>query len=417
MSRRRQPHRIPPPISYGSESLDAEIVLHEESGELAILLWKTLRSVRLWCELQPHERPDAFGEQAHDLRLRRLASLDEDADLKDTLETAASLLAGEDAHVAAVVTACRLLAAWAERRGSLGTALEFTQAAALLSPGDAELVLSVGKLAHARGELPRAESWYRQAIGVGRRTHEWISLSDAYLGIGRTFLECGNLPAARQALVRGMRAATRHSLWQERALLAHEYVHYAIAAGRPADVVKAGRAALEAYGTNRAGLNRLAADLGVYWVRAGHAAPGAGVLAALDEGTLEPETRLAVAGASGRAAAMEGNAAGFQNAWRQTRSLLERNEIAAASAAAWIDLARGALLLDDRKQALEAGEAASRAAELQGRAHLRDQAGAVLRAARGEEALPRDAAARGVKEIRSLAGALEAAIASTAVAA
>lgn len=417
MSRRRQPHRIPPPISYGSESLDAEIVLHEESGELALLLWKTLRSVRLWCELPADQRPQVFGAEAYDLRLRRLATLDADTDLEDTLETAASLLKGEDAHVAAVVTACRLLGAWAERRGSLGTALEFTQAAALLSPGDAELVLSVATLARARGELARAESWYRQAIAVGRRTHDWISLSGAYLGIGRTFLDGGNLPAARQALVRGIRAATRHSLWQERALLAHEYVRYAIAAGRPADVMKAGRAALEAYTADSAGVHQLAADLGAYWVRSGHPAPGRGVLAALSTTALDPESQLEVAGALALAAAAEGDAAGYESAANRVRSLLSGSAPARASAGAWMDLARGALLLDDRALAVEAAEAAQRAAELRGGPELRGSAGVVLRAARGEMELPREPAIRGVKEIRALAGALEAAVASSALAA
>lgn len=417
MSRRRQPHRIPPPISYGSETLDAEIVLHEEQGELALLLWKTLRSVRLWCELNADERPTAFGEGALDVRMRRLAALDVSEDLRETLETAASILDGEDAHVEAVVTACRLLADWAERRGSLGTALEFMQAAALLAPMDADLVLAVGNLARERGELPRAESWYRQAISVGRRTHDWISMCGAYLGIARTLLDTANLPAARIALIRGIRAATRHSLWAERALLSHEYVRLAIASGRPAEVAKAGRLALEASGPDQPGLARLAAELGVHWVRSGHTEVGSSLLRSVDVEALPPVERLAVAAALGRAAGEAGDGDAFKAAWREAGELLRDPDVAAASTLSQADLARGALAVGDTKVATAAAEGARAAAESSGRSALREQAEEVLQAARGEGTLSAAAAPRGVREIRSLAGALQDAIAGTAAAA
>ena len=417
MSRRRQPHRIPPPISYGSENLDAEIVLHEEEGELALLLWKTIRAVRLWCELDAEERPHAFGANALQVRMRRLAALDASEDLRETLETAASILDGEDAHVEAVVTACRLLADWSRRRGSLGTALEFMQAAAFLAPTDADLVLAVGNLARARGELPRAESWYRQAISMGRRTHDWISMSGAYLGIARTLLDSASLPAARVALIRGMRAATRHSLWTERALLAHEYVRLAIASGRSAEVAKAGRTALEACGSDQAAIARLAAELGVYWVRSGHAEVGASLLHSLDRDSLDPAERLAVAAALGRASAEEGDQGGFDAAWRQAGELLREAEVATASVEPQVDLARGALLLGDRERAIEAAEGARRAAESLGRPAPREQAEEVLQAARGGTPLPARAPARGIREIRSLVAALQDARASTAAAA
>ena len=72
MSRRRQPHRIPPPISHGPEMLDSEIVLHELPDDVGLLLWKTVRSLRLWSDADADQRTGLFADDAHDLRLEQL---------------------------------------------------------------------------------------------------------------------------------------------------------------------------------------------------------------------------------------------------------------------------------------------------------------------------------------------------------
>ena len=417
MSRRRQPHRIPPPISHGSETLDAEVILHEIPDEVGVYLWKTVRSVRLWGELPADQRHAAFDGDAYSNRLARLRALPIDQDLRESLETAAVVLRGDAIHLEAVVTACRLVASWADDRGALGTALEFTTAAALLMPTDAELVHTVAWLARRRGEFARAESWYRQAIAVARRTHDWISLAGSYLGLGATFLQRGSHSAARQTLVRGIRAATRHSLWEERALLSHELARVAMRTERPAEAVRSGRAAFEAYGPGHPRLPQLAADLGIYWVRSGHFAEGRQVLSVMDPAEVELAQRLARAAAIARASAAVGDTRSFETAWKEAEPLLESHTTNFESALACLDLARAAAAAGEEQRMRTAAERASRAAEVRGDAALRAEADDLLR---GPAGVPTDATGemkKATRELRRLSDDLAAAFSSSAEAA
>lgn len=417
MSRRRQPHRIPPPISHGSETLDSEIILHELPDDLGLLLWKTVRSIRLWAELPPERRSAAFTGRAHADRLDAIAALAIDPDLRESMETAASVLSGRDLHLEAVVTACRLIASWADQRAALGTALEFTQAAAMLMPTDAELVHTVAWLARRRGEFARAESWYRQAIAVARRTHDWISLAGSYLGLGATFLQRGSHSAARLTLVRGVRAATRHSLWEERALLSHELARVAMTTDRPAEAVRSGRAALEAYGAAHPRLPALAADLGVYWVRAGHYEEGGRVLFAMDPAPLDPPERLARASALALASASAGDVVAFDAAWREADELLRSPSLGRETAIAWLDLARAAAAVGDAERARTAVERASRSAEVRGETALRGEADDLLRRLSEESAPLALEVRKAPRELRRLAEDLSSAFTSSAEAA
>ncbi len=417
MSRRRQPHRIPPPISHGSETLDAEVILHEIPDEVGLHLWKTVRSVRLWGELPAEDRPAAFDGDAYTNRIVRLRALPIDQDLRESLETAATVLRGDSVHIEAVVTACRLLASWADDQGALGTALEFTTAAALLMPTDAELVHTVAWLARRRGEYARAESWYRQAIAVSRRTHDWISLAGSYLGLGATFLQRGSHSAARQTLVRGIRAATRHSLWEERALLSHELARVAMRSERPAEAVRSGRAAFEAFGSGHPRLPQLAADLGIYWVRSGHFAEGRQVLDAIDPAELGPDQRLGRAAAVARASAALGDTRSFEAAWKEAEPLLEAQAANRDSALACLDLARAAGAAGEEQRMRSAAERASRAAEVRGDARLRGEADDLLRGSGDRPPVVNEAEKKGTRELRRLAEDLAAAFTSSAEAA
>jgi tetratricopeptide (TPR) repeat protein len=415
MSRRRQPHRIPPPISHGAETLDAEIVLHEFPDEVGLQLWRTVRAVRLWGDLPPAQRPHAFTPDAYDDRVERLRELPIDPDLRESLETAVGVVKGEDVHLEGVVTACRLIASWAESRGALGTALEFTQVAALLMPGDAELVHAVAQVARRREEFARAESWYRQAIAVSRRSHDWISLAGSYLGLGSTFLYRGNHAAARQTLVRGIRAAARHSLWEERALLSHEMARLAMRTERPAEAVRSGRAAFEAYGRGHANLPHLASELGVHWVRAGFPTDGRRVLLAIDPRQLEPTQRLDRSAALARAAGVEGDPAALDAFWREAEEALQ-GASGAEAARAWIDLAIGALAAGDSQRARSAVERARREGEVTANPTLIQEVDVLERLA-GSDTPPPQSRRKTPRELRSLANELVTAFSSSAEAA
>lgn len=410
MSRRRQPHRIPPPISHGPELIDSEIVLHELPDDVGLLLWKTVRSLRLWSEAAADERTELFTADAYDLRLRRLRQLDFDADLKESMESAAAILNGPHVPLEAVATSARLIASWAAKQGHTGTALEFTQAAAFLFPKDAELILSVATYARTHGELARAESWYRQAIVIARRTQDWISLANAYLGLGRTLLERGNYATARVMLIRGVRAATRHSLWEERAQIAHQIARLAARTERPAEVVRSARIVLEAYDGDDPRLHQLALELGVYWVRSGYTRDARRLLLALSRATLSRKERLERAAALARAHAALRDVAGFEATWADAELILNDTSASRHPVAVLTDLVHAAAESGHEERLHAAIERLSRVAELRGDPHLRAQAEQLARAARGEEPFPTAPARKRVREVHALVDELVAAL-------
>jgi tetratricopeptide (TPR) repeat protein len=383
------------------ESVDGAAVVEEFPDDLGLQLWKSVRAVRLWGELPPAERAGAFERDAYELRLQRLGSLDVDPQVRESMETAATVLMGEPVHVEAVVTACRHLASWAEGRNALGTALEFTQAAALLIPGDAELIHAVARVAVRRGELPRAESWYRQAIAVGRRTHDWISLAGAYLGLGTTFMRRRSYASARQTLIRGLRAAERHSLREERALLAHQLTLLALQTDRGPEAVRFGRTALEAYGSGHARLPVLALDLARHWVSAGYLPEAREVLAGIPEAGLGEEERRLRSAALARAAAAMGDSAAYEIAAAATRAL----DGSADATDALLDLAHAAAMAGEFPRAKELAAVLLRQAEAHGDSSLRSEAEGLLQAAAGG-ALIGEQVRRTPREVRRLASDL-----------
>src|SRR5688572_1629822 len=92
MSRRKQPQRLPPPITQGEEPIESVVILSELPGELAVLLWKTVRAVRIWTEVGESDRARSFEAAAHSGRLELLRRTQGPDELREALEKAASVL-------------------------------------------------------------------------------------------------------------------------------------------------------------------------------------------------------------------------------------------------------------------------------------------------------------------------------------
>lgn len=360
-SRRQQPQRIPPPITYGEDALDAGIVLEELSGDLALALWKTVRTVYLWAALPPDERGEAFAPEAFGRRMEVLRQEAVPPEIRPALEAAARVLDPSTASPEEASGACREVAEWAKARGATGTALEFLQAAALALPLDASLAHAVARLARRRAEFARAETWYRQAIFLARRTRDRDSLARSYCGLGTTFMHRGAYPAARQALLRGLRAAQRYSLHDLATAISHDLAVVAIRTDRGADVVKHARAALEGYGSAHPRLPALAHDVAVFWMNRGYFAAVLPVFQAIPDGFGDAGDRLTLAASTARAAGGVGDRALHAERWDEALALLEDAGAAERSATALVELARGAEALGEWEKA---ESAAGRAFEL-----------------------------------------------------
>lgn len=414
---RRQPQRAPPPLTYGAEILDGEATLWELTGDLALFLWKTSRTVRLWSELGPEERTEAFTEGAYAERLTQLRGLRLEPDLLQALEGAAAVLQRGDVDPSEVAAACVRVTEWAEQQGALGTALEFMQAAALVLPVDASLARATARLARRHAEYARAETWFRQSITVAKQTQAWEVLARSYMGLGITYMQRGNYPAARSSLLRGLRAAQRHSVHEVVGMAYHDLAALAARASRPREVAKFARAALEAYGPGHPRLPWLAHDVAASWMDQGHFATALQVFASIPPDVGGHAEQLARAACLVRSAAAVGDRETYRSAWRTGTKLLRLPSTAQIAATALISMARGAASAGDWARAETAAEQARQLAVARGEQEQRMEAESLLETLRHSRQQLQPESAEGVSppgNVERLAGDLAAAVATAA---
>lgn len=366
MGKVRQPQRIPPPIMHGDGAIDAEIVLQENEGALALSFWKTVRTVRLWAELPANERAHAFEKTASEERRVLLADVTIDQ-LAEPLERAAGVLQPR-ARSTTVARACREIAEWCVDNQRTRTAIEFMQAAAVSLPEDADLAHQVARLCRTATEYHRAETWYREGISRARRNQTWNDFARSYIGLGTVYCLRGNYPQANRALLRGLRAARRFSIRPLVAAAAHELVVVAIHTHRPQDVVRYGKLALESYGEGHARLPALGHDIGLFMLNEGYFAAARRLLTATPEsygGTVE---QLARWSAIVRLAGALGDRAMYDDALARAEPLLQQSAATTVGVQACLAVARGALSIGEIDRAREAAAQARRLADERGEA-------------------------------------------------
>lgn len=382
-----RPVRVPPPITRGSEKFEGSEVIGDFQGELGILLWQSLRNVLLWNVTDPAKRKDLFTPGADERRRVKLLSVEVDDSLRSPLAVIARLLADPaGADRKRVGTACQRIGEWAESKGALATALAFTQAAALTASNDARLSYAVGRLARQRAEYPRAETWFRRAILLGRQTSDWESYSLAFVGLGNLYMQRGNLPAAQRAHLRAYRASRRKGLREVQGRALHDLF---VIAGQREQIREAeefAAAALKAYGPRHERLPFFAHDVAVFWRERGYYVPALRVFDALMPHFRRPSDRAAILANTARAAAALGDRERFAAAWQQAWEIVTAEGDIEKSAAVFETLAASAASLGQWDQAVHAAERAVEISTTREEAQVRASAERLLSAARNQTA-------------------------------
>lgn len=403
---RHRPHRIPPPLTSGTEAFEGEPVLREFAGDFGVLLWRTVRGVELWAQLEPGERAEAFPEGSYEARMRLLQASKVEPAVMEPLVLAAGVLRG-GADPARISAACVDVARWTEAEGGLATALLFAQAAYACLPEQPELAQAVGRLAWYQSDLGRAETWFRQAIAMARRGRRWADYTYGYLSMASLHRDRGSGPGARHAALRALHSARRHSLREYAGVAHHTLAELAIGARREEDVLYHARQAYEAYGRGNPRVAGLANDLAYGWMDRGYFSLALPVFQSLRGAMTGPRDELFVAANTARAAAGAGKTELFEESRGEVERLLEYPHAASGSAAALLEVAHGALALGERPLALATAERARALAATHAKHRVGMEAEALMEAIRREsEAAERTPARRGRRassELRALA--------------
>lgn len=402
--------RVPPAITRGSEAIPALSVVEEIPGDLGVVLWRSVRNVVLWARTPADKRASLFDAGAADMRAAELARIGPDAELLAPLSVVVTLLENPgQVEVRRLVNACRRIASWAEGQGALGTALEFTQAAALARPDSAPLAFAVGRLARRRAEYDRAESWYMRAVVQARQAGDWRSYALAFSGIGNMYVRRGNYRVARKAFVRSLRAARRHRIRDVCAMAYHDLYLCQADTGEGATAGPLAEQAFRAYGASHPHLPRLAYDVAYNWVQLGHFHPAARVAETLLPHFGGPTERALVLGLLAWAAGGAGERNVFEDAAHAVEEMMMEMTPIEGFTGALLGTAHGAASLGDHERAMAAAERARELARNRREGRVELAAEAVLDAAKAKrDSVPAAAApeayALAEKFVRALAG-------------
>ncbi len=375
--------RTPPPLTRGSESLEGMEILREVGGEVGILLWQAYRNVMFWAAAEQGERGRLFSAEAGRKRQAELSEARISDDLAGPLAAIGEMLTAPDSTSGeAVAQACTGIARWAEQQGHVNTALSYTQAASVAAPRAARLALAVGQLARRRGEMARAETWFRHTVMISRQIGDWDSYSRAYIALGNMLVRRGNFPAAHRMHIKALRAARRKGLQQVQGMALHDLFVIATDTGRVEQAEEFARQAFRAYGSNHPSIPVLAHDVAYFWAEQGHFARALEVFQALDPYLTTPAERLSLTASIARAAGGTGNRDLFRRAWTQVVRLNKDTDVQSVVPACMLDLALGAASLGEWDRAESAAEEANELATKLGQSKIRFRSEALLDAAR-----------------------------------
>lgn len=355
--------RVPPAITRGSETLPGAPILDEVSGDLGVVLWRSLRNVALWAATPPARRGALFAGAAARMREDELARLDVDAELVAPLSVMVRLLESPAGmELSRLVNACRRIALWAEQRGHLGTALEWAQSAAVAAPQSAGLAYAVGRLARRRAEYDRAESWFARAIVQARRSQDWRTYALGYSGLGNLLVQKGNFPAAKRAHLRCLKAAVRHGMSSLQGDAYHDLFVTEIETGAGPAADALAEQSMRAYGAGHPKLPRLAFDVAYHWMLEGLFPEALRLAKALERHFTAPAERALALSLLTRSGGGAGDRAAFHGARERLDALLATGAGADSAGRALLGVAYGAASLGEWALAEEYGQQALRIA-------------------------------------------------------
>lgn len=368
-SKKRRRWSIAPAPQPSSAYFEGYEVFEEFPNALGLVLFRWIRDVRLLATSDHTARHELFRESTSPDLLPRWASSDVDPQLRGAANVFARLVVSPgSADPDDVVRACMDVSAWADRENFPATAATFMEVAACVRPLDADLAYRAGLLNRRNAAYGRSTLWYQHGIGVGRRTGNWPSYVDNYLGWGNLEIIRGREVQARILLLKGYNAALKYNLRDLGARAQHELFMLAVQQDDYAIAYEHAMVALQLYPRDNPFFPYLVHDLAQTWVCQHYDSVALPLLIATRSVIVGHDVEIAanIAGAAG----LDGDRDQFEAAWDEVA--LKTTRAIPRAASALISVAEGAFALRLTKQAIEIAERAMKFAHERG--ELNDEA-------------------------------------------
>ena len=354
---------------------------HELEEALGIELWRAVANIRLWADSTPAERAELFQRvrsippgrgfphvAPDSMQKRRADARSSEPELASALEVFTELTAApERVSVSAIVSACRVVVSWAERRGFAETAMQFAEGAAAASPESAALANVAGRLCRVYGKRGRAELWYDRAIGLSRKTPGKAGIREyihAHLGFATTLLEIEDQERALEYIKRAGLMAKRKGMKAKAAEAFHDALALAVLDGKYSQAAVYARKAFNMYPAHHERIPAFAYDVAFVMVSIGLYARALSLLQSVVRKVEAPAEALIVWGTLARAAAGARQQTRFMEAAGVVDQMVLTHQ--GSAPAALYSVAEGARLLEDWPMAATYASRAYQAARVAG---------------------------------------------------
>lgn len=344
-------------------------VLAGVAPDLAFAVWQVLRTLRLWTAQPEGEREGMFDPGFMEAWESALLTGSLEPDVRFPLAVIVGELNAHPAGEARLSWACVCVADWALGHGAVRAALAFAEAAALASPTQARYAWLAGRLLRTHGEGRTAERWLRRAHRLAVEQKDVETQARALTALGNLLVQRGNFPQARGYHTRALRISRRWRLRESEGMALHDLFAIAQSEGKRAEADRFARDAVAAYRASPR-LPRLVHDIAYSWISQGYASRAVPVFEALRPHFRNPDLEFKLVANLGRAAGSMGNRELFHQYRAELRALQPQLETRQTVAAALLEMAYGAVALEEWAAASELAQDAGEAARVHDEANV-----------------------------------------------
>lgn len=321
-------------------------VLAGVPADLAFTVWQVLRALQLWTSQPDRQREDLFDPEYMAEWERALLTGSLEPDVRFPLAVIVGELAARPAGEGRLSWACVCVADWALGHRAVAAALAFTEAAALASPTQARYAWLAGRLLRTHGESRQAERWLRRAYRVAVTQKDGETQARSLTALGNLALRRGSYPAARAFHTRALRISRRWRLREHEGMANHDLFTLSLRENNRADAERFARGALEAYRAAPDRIPRLAHDIAYWWMEHGYYARALRTFEAV-RAHLPGEDRLRVLANIARSHAGLGNPEQYRACVATVRGMIKPLGLEQIPASALLEMANGAVTIED----------------------------------------------------------------------
>jgi len=318
--------------------------------DVGFAVWQVLRTLRLWTA-EPERRREAMFDPAYmDAWERALLTGSLEPDVRFPLAVIVGEMAAYPAGEGRLSWACVCVADWALGHGAVRAGLAFAEAAAQASPLQARYAWLAGRLLRTHGEGRAAERWLRRAYRLAVSQKDGETQARSLTALGNLSMQRGSYPSARALHSRALRVSRRWHLREQEGMALHDLFAMALRDNHRADAEQYARGAFEAYRSTPFRIPRLAHDLAYWWMEHGYYSRALRIFTAV-RSHLPGDDQLRVVANLARTYAALGNREEYESLAAEARSVMQGLETLEIPASALLEMAYGAVALEDWSEA------------------------------------------------------------------